>query len=501
MGKDNNRHSLLSTHTMCRLAESQDDYIIIPLDECRYTFNDNGLERMRRTLEMSGASFVYSDYIDNGEIQRLIPWQEGSLRDDFDFGKIVMVRSADLKKAVSGMDEEYEAAGWYALRLRLTRDKAPTYCPEPLYTIEKFDPESGSEENQFAYVDPRNRTSQIEMERAATRHLKAIKAYVSPKDKISVDVSQGAYPVEASVIIPVRNRHLTIADAVESALSQVTDFPFNIIVVDNRSDDGTSEILYRLEKRDPRVKVINTSGLPYPYIGIGGCWNIAVNSEYCGRFAIQLDSDDLYSGRDTLQKIVEKFRSEGCAMVIGSYTLTDFECNILPPGLIEGIEGVEELVLHLLLPRHKLHVVHQQQIRLPVLGPELAAPVGPDQLHELVDELVALDVDDFGGGVVFPDDVGDGVEQVGLSQAGVPVNEEGIVILGGVLRHGHGGGVGQLVGGAHHEILKGELRVGEPLGLALGRGGALKLHQPRVVQNLHLEVRGEKVVEGCLDVV
>lgn len=342
MGKDNNRHSLLSTHTMCRLAESQDDYIIIPLDECRYTFNDNGLERMRRTLEMSGASFVYSDYIDNGEIQRLIPWQEGSLRDDFDFGKIVMVRSADLKKAVSGMDEEYEAAGWYDLRLRLTRDKAPTYCPEPLYTIEKFDPESGSEENQFAYVDPRNRTSQIEMERAATRHLKAIKAYVSPKDKISVDVSQGAYPVEASVIIPVRNRHLTIADAVESALSQVTDFPFNIIVVDNRSDDGTSEILYRLEKRDPRVKVINTSGLPYPYIGIGGCWNIAVNSEYCGRFAIQLDSDDLYSGRDTLQKIVEKFRSEGCAMVIGSYTLTDFECNILPPGLIDHSEWTEE---------------------------------------------------------------------------------------------------------------------------------------------------------------
>ena len=342
MGKDNNRHSLLSTHTMCRLAESQDDYIIIPLDECRYTFNDNGLERMRRTLEMSGASFVYSDYIDNGEIQRLIPWQEGSLRDDFDFGKIVMVRSADLKKAVSGMDEEYEAAGWYDLRLRLTRDKAPTYCPEPLYTIEKFDPESGSEENQFAYVDPRNRTSQIEMERAATRHLKAIKAYVSPKDKISVDVSQGAYPVEASVIIPVRNRHLTIADAVESALSQVTDFPFNIIVVDNRSDDGTSEILYRLEKRDPRVKVINTSGLPYPYIGIGGCWNIAVNSEYCGRFAIQLDSDDLYSGRDTLQKIVEKFRSEGCAMVIGSYTLTDFECNILPPGLIDHSEWTAE---------------------------------------------------------------------------------------------------------------------------------------------------------------
>ena len=342
MGKDNNRHSLLSTHTMCRLAESQDDYIIIPLDECRYTFNDNGLERMRRTLEMSGASFVYSDYIDNGEIQRLIPWQEGSLRDDFDFGKIVMVRSADLKKAVSGMDEEYEAAGWYDLRLRLTRDKAPTYCPEPLYTIEKFDPESGSEENQFAYVDPRNRTSQIEMERAATRHLKAIKAYVSPKDKISVDVSQGAYPVEASVIIPVRNRHLTIADAVESALSQVTDFPFNIIVVDNRSDDGTSEILYRLEKRDPRVKVINTSGLPYPYIGIGGCWNIAVNSEYCGRFAIQLDSDDLYSGRDTLQKIVEKFRSEGCAMVIGSYTITDFECNILPPGLIDHSEWTAE---------------------------------------------------------------------------------------------------------------------------------------------------------------
>ena len=173
----------------------------------------------------------------------------------------------------------------------------------------------------------------------------------------------------------------------------------------------------------------------------------------------------------------------------------------LPPGLVKGIEGVKEFVLDLLLPRHKLHVVHEKQVRLPVLGPEFAAPVGPDQLHELVDKLVSLDVDDFGGGVVLPDDVRDGVEQMGFSQTRVPVDEKGVVVLGRVLRHGHGGGVGQLVGWAHNKIPEGKLRVGKAVRLALGRGPPLEFQEPGVVENLHLKVGGKDIPKGGLDVV
>ncbi len=297
---------------------------------------------MRKVLEQSDAPFIYSDYIEQGELRRLIPWQEGSLRDDFDFGKIVLVKSVEMRKAIAQMSDNFEAAGWYDLRLRLTRRNAPIYCPEPLYTIEEKTLSDGSEESHFAYVDPRNRTSQIEMEKAVTSHLKAIGGYISIKDKTKVDITQGIFPVEASVIIPVKNRQRTIADAIESALSQNTDFSFNVIVVDNRSDDGTSEILSEYAKKSPKVKTISTSRLPYHYIGIGGCWNLAIRSEYCGRFAVQLDSDDVYSGTDTLQRIVDTFRSQGCAMVIGSYTLTDFNRNILPPGLIDHSEWTDE---------------------------------------------------------------------------------------------------------------------------------------------------------------
>ncbi len=297
---------------------------------------------MRKVLEQSNAPFIYSDYIEQGELRRLIPWQEGSLRDDFDFGKIVLVKSVEMRKAIAQMSDDFEAAGWYDLRLRLTRRNAPIYCPEPLYTIEEKTLSDGSEESHFAYVNPRNRTSQIEMEKAVTNHLKAIGGYVSIKDKTKVDITQGIFPVEASVIIPVKNRQRTIADAIESALSQNTDFSFNVIVVDNRSDDGTSEILSEYAKKSPKVKTISTSRLPYHYIGIGGCWNLAIRSEYCGRFAVQLDSDDVYSGTDTLQRIVDTFRSQGCAMVIGSYTLTDFNRNILSPGLIDHSEWTDE---------------------------------------------------------------------------------------------------------------------------------------------------------------
>ncbi len=208
MEKDNIRHSLLSSYRMRLLASGDEEYIIIPLSSCAYVFNHNGLERMRKVLEQSNAPFIYSDYIEQGELRRLIPWQEGSLRDDFDFGKIVLVKSVEMRKAIAQMSDDFEAAGWYDLRLRLTRRNAPIYCPEPLYTIEEKTLSDGSEESHFAYVNPRNRTSQIEMEKAVTNHLKAIGGYVSIKDKTKVDITQGIFPVEASVIIPVKNRQI-----------------------------------------------------------------------------------------------------------------------------------------------------------------------------------------------------------------------------------------------------------------------------------------------------
>ncbi len=216
----------------------------------------------------------------------------------------------------------------------------PFLLAETLYSA---GPENKSEDSeaQFSYVDPRNRASQIEMEQVFTEHLKAIGAYLAPSQCRKTDVSRGEFPVEASVIIPVRNRCRTIRDAVRSALSQVTDFPFNVIVVDNRSDDGTAEILAEIAAEDPRLVVKSTASIPYPAIGIGGCWNIAICSEECGRFAIQLDSDDLYSSESVLTRIVGKFREEQCAMVVGSYTLTDFDGNTIPPGLIDHAEWTD----------------------------------------------------------------------------------------------------------------------------------------------------------------
>lgn len=343
MGKETSHRPLLSTSAMRQLVEENKDRatVLIPLSNDNIEFTPGGRKRMEQVLEMSGASFVYCDYIDNGETAKLIPWQEGSLRDDFDFGKVVIARVADIRKALAESSDEYNAAGWYDLRLTLTRQAAPAYCPEPLYRVAKAN-RSQNGDGHFAYVDPRNRDSQKEMEKAVTRHLIAIGGYISPSNRTRIDVSQGAFETEASIIIPVKNRRRTIADAVESALSQVTDFTYNIIVVDNRSDDGTSVILAEIAQKEPRLTVLDTNNMSYHAPGIGGCWNIAVNSEHCGRYAVQLDSDDVYSSPFTLQKIVDKFRAENCAMVIGSYTLTDFNRNTLPPGLIDHAEWTDE---------------------------------------------------------------------------------------------------------------------------------------------------------------
>lgn len=344
MNTTQHHKSRLSTAAMRVLAASAtEDYLVIPLTDRPVAWQPRALGRAARLLSSTGLPFIYSDYYDGDTLCRTIPYQSGSLRDDFDFGHCVVASTAMVRECLADTTEDYSAAGWYDLRLRLTRLAGlPLHLPEPLYSVGQSVATASGEEAHFSYVDPRNRASQLEMEQAVTAHLSALGALVTPASRLPLDLSQGSFPVEASVIIPVRNRRLTIADAVNSALSQVTDFPFNVIVVDNRSTDGTSEILATLAAADPRLIIINTSSIPSPVApGIGGCWNIALDSPLCGRFAVQLDSDDLYSRPDTLSLIVNKFRSENCAMVIGSYTLTDFHGNILPPGLIDHAEWTD----------------------------------------------------------------------------------------------------------------------------------------------------------------
>lgn len=331
----------LSTAAMKALVKAGGKVMLRPAAS-HVVVPEASVKRMEQLLDRTGASFVYSDYIEDGRLQRVIPWQEGALRDDFDFGKLVMIDADKAKEILENDDEEYKWAGWYDLRLRLCKEAAPLYCPESLYSVEPDGPEADGEEAQFAYVNPRNRDVQLEMENAVTAFLKDINALVTPESLRTIVFDKVGFPVEASVIIPVRNRRRTIAQAVESALKQKTTFAFNIIVVDNRSDDGTLEIVKAIAEKDDKVKVISTSEMPGQVPGIGGCWNIALGSDYCGRFAVQLDSDDLYSGDDTLQRIVDRFLEDGCAMVIGAYTLTDFDGNVLPPGLIDHAEWTDE---------------------------------------------------------------------------------------------------------------------------------------------------------------
>ncbi|MBQ7552771.1 MAG: glycosyltransferase family 2 protein [Bacteroidaceae bacterium] len=308
-------------------------------------------ERMLRVIEESGAVMVYSDryVVKNGmrEQAPVIDYQAGSLRDDFDFGAVVLIRTDALKEAASMMNADYRYAGFYDLRLKLSNIPLRRFVSPPLsipfvrineylYTeLEKDLRQSG--QKQFDYVDPRNRERQIEMEQACTEHLKEIGAYMEPRFE-EVDFNQGDFKYEASVIIPVKNRVQTIRDAVKSALAQQTDFKFNVIVVDNHSTDGTTELLQQLAEDERMVHLVPERD----DLGIGGCWNLGINHPECGRFAVQLDSDDLYSGTDTLSKMVRAFYEQQCAMVVGTYRMTDFELNTLPPGIIDHREWTPE---------------------------------------------------------------------------------------------------------------------------------------------------------------
>lgn len=305
-------------------------------------FDYMALERMCDYLSAPQCSMVYADHYKTIKGERtphpVIDYQLGSVRDDFDFGSLLMFRTDYLKRAINEIEaeKEYQHSALYALRLALSRYGELTHIREFLYTETEIDLRK-SGEKQFDYVDPRNRQVQIEREEVFTQHLKKIGAYLKP-GMMTVDLKEGEFSHEASIIIPVRNRARTINDAIRSVLEQETSFPFNLIIIDNHSTDGTSEIIEQY-KNDNRVIHLIPERTD---LGIGGCWNLGINHPECGRFAIQLDSDDLYSTPHTVQTIVDKFYKEQCAMVIGSYRMTDFTLQTLPPGVIDHKEWTDE---------------------------------------------------------------------------------------------------------------------------------------------------------------
>lgn len=325
------------------LSACRDQYILLNISGREVTITDEAAERLKECARANGAGMAYSDYIktigpDATVPAPLIDIQSGSLRDDFDFGALVLLTPAGIDAYLAFTGDEFKTAGFYQLRLAIQRSLPIVRVPQPLYTIAETDFRT-SGQKQFDYVNPRNRDVQIEMEAACTEHLRLIDGYIKPGAGASVNTDEGSFPVLASVIIPVRNRERTIADAVKSALSQQLDGPYNVIVVDNHSTDGTTQILSDLAKADDRLVHIIPERTD---LGIGGCWNLAVNDSRCGRFAVQLDSDDLYSGPDTLQKVVDKFREGGYSMVIGSYRMCNFNLETLPPGIIDHKEWTDE---------------------------------------------------------------------------------------------------------------------------------------------------------------
>lgn len=308
----------------------------LPLD-----LGQNALHRMVQACNCSSAGMVYSDYFEEKEgifkPHPVIEYQDGSLRDDFDFGSLLLYRTEAFVQAANRMDLEYEFAGLYDLRLTVSQNYKLVHLPELLYTELELDTRK-SGEKMFDYVDPRNRFKQIEMEKVCTAHLKVVGAWLAPKFK-EIAFSVGNFKCEASVIIPVWNRAKTIADAIKSVLNQKVDFAFNLIIVDNYSTDGTTELIKTFAETDDRIVHLIPKRKD---LGIGGCWNEAINHPMCGKFAIQLDSDDLYIDNSVIQRVVADFYEQECAMVVGSYKMVNFKLEEIPPGLIDHKEWTPE---------------------------------------------------------------------------------------------------------------------------------------------------------------
>ena len=333
---------LESSNTIASIAENTDaDYVMICTRHTTIGWGNNTLERFLRVADDTDAVMVYADHYKmvEGKMEKhpVIDYQSGSLRDDFDFGSLWCIKAQALADYIAQSDrEEYQFAALYDLRLYLSRVGEIFHLNEFLYSEAELDTRK-SGEKQFDYVNPRNREVQIEMEKACTQHLGKVGALIDTTFYRQPDFGEQEFEYEASVIIPVFNREKTVADAVKSALGQKASFKFNVIVVNNHSTDRTGEILDEL-KADNLIQIIPER----TDLGIGGCWNEAINSRFCGKFAVQLDSDDLYSSPKTLQKIVDAFYKQKAAMIIGSYRMCDFDLNTLPPGLIDHKEWTDE---------------------------------------------------------------------------------------------------------------------------------------------------------------
>ena len=329
---------LISTDTLREIAlKVSGVYVMFNTSSRMSVLGPGAAERILAVAQDTDADLLYADYFEvrDGSIMRhpLADCQRGSLRDDFDFGPLLVFKVSSLKEAVASMETPRRYGALYDLRLRM---KNIVHINEYIYKAVETDLRA-SGRKQFDYVDPKNRDVQIEMEEICTDALKRMGAYLEPSFR-PVPPDAGEYPVEMSVVIPVRDRARTIADAVGSALSQEADFSYNVIVVDNHSSDGTTEILREISQKDSRlVHIIPEEDS----LGIGGCWNKAIYSPHCGRYAVQLDSDDIYSSEYTLSKIHDTFDREGCAMVVGTYMMTDFNLEPIPPGVIDHREWTE----------------------------------------------------------------------------------------------------------------------------------------------------------------
>lgn len=333
--------NLYASSTIKKIADHSDsDYTLF---YTKYSTLDVGLyalERMLHIIEDSSAGMVYADYYQLADGKRsnspVIDYQEGSLRDDFNFGSVLFFNTKAFKEAASRLTGDYQFAGWYDLRLKLSQKASLVHINEYLYTeIEDDTRKSG--EKIFDYVDPKNRGVQIEMEQVCTEHLKEIGGYLKPEFK-QIKFEDANFEYEASVIIPVRNRIRTIRDAIRSVLNQKTDFKFNLIVIDNYSTDGTTEAIDEFSSDHRLIHLIPEQ----KDLGIGGCWNVGVHHPACGKFAVQLDSDDVYKDENTLSIMVKAFYEQNCAMVVGTYMMTDFNMNMIAPGIIDHKEWTPE---------------------------------------------------------------------------------------------------------------------------------------------------------------
>ena len=333
--------ALNSSATMRAVAAHSDaDYTLL---YTKYTTLSPGMfafERMIHIAEDSNAGMVYADHYQVAEgVQKnapVIDYQPGSLRDDFNFGSVLLYKASALKEAVSRMKADYQFAGLYDLRLKLSQKEALVHINEYLYSeVENDTRKSG--EKIFDYVDPKNRGLQIEMEQACTEHLKEIGGYLVPEFK-KIEFGAGNFEYEASVIIPVRNRIRTIKDAIRSVLNQKAEFKFNLIIIDNHSTDGTTDAIREFASDERLIHIVPERN----DLGIGGCWNLGVHHEKCGKFAVQLDSDDVYKDENTLTTMVQAFYEQNCAMVVGTYMMTDFNMNRIAPGIIDHKEWTPE---------------------------------------------------------------------------------------------------------------------------------------------------------------